>query len=51
MSPPGLSRSWSWLILVADPLSQLCRVTAPRSDIENLRGHDTGGIRVLIGEV
>jgi hypothetical protein len=32
-------------------LSQLWRVTDPRSDLENLCGHDTGGIRVLIGEV
>ncbi len=32
-------------------LSQLWRVTAPRPDLENLCGHDTGGIRVLVGEV
>jgi hypothetical protein len=32
-------------------LSQLWRVTAPWPEIENLCGHGTGGIRVLIGEV
>jgi hypothetical protein len=32
-------------------INTLERETDPRPDLENLCGHDTGGIRVLIGDV
>ncbi len=51
MLPTGLPGSWPWLVLFSDGLSQLWRVTEPRSDLENFCGHDTGGFRELLGEV
>jgi hypothetical protein len=51
MIPTGLSGSWFYLILVTDVLVNFCGVTEPRPGLENLCGHDTGGIRVIVGEV
>jgi hypothetical protein len=47
-----------WIVRVLDLgdfgcrwFNQLWRMTEPRPDLENICGHDTGGIRVMLGEV